>query len=433
MKSRFTYRRNNMRGFLQLAVSILFLAGISFAQNYPAFPVGEYWQFPDARTLGMAGAGSVSNSSIAALMLNPAAMAERSPGISLDFSPAARKLEERRSFPLFDRFGDLNQFNIYAINDNWFSHVQGGLQYTFGKNVPYLKSLAAGVFNEINHNYEYVEEVRQNVFPDDPLAYNTIQYQGKLTRYCLGAAFQFMERLNIGLQGGILSGNLDQNSSVVFVDNSANDYFQSSSRSLDNTPVVASAGATYRVNPHFNFGGYLRLPYTVEYKGTETDAGVSSSFTESIEYPMQFTAGLEYRGQQILQARLNVDFTYEWWSRTDFKIDGQATDQGFEDVIGIKAGIEHVFADRIPFQVGVQYHTYYRDRDDARLMFSAGTGFRGPNWLVNVAGGFSKLNYPYPDLFDDSNYGGNRSGIGAIDDVEESYFFGAATLSVSVR
>lgn len=127
-----------------------------------------------------------------------------------------------------------------------------------------------------------------------------------------------------------------------------------------------------------------------------------------------------------------MDFTYEWWSKTDYKVAGQTEDQGFEDAIALKAGIEHVFFNQIPFQVGMQYRTYYRDRSRARLLFSAGTGFRGPGWFVNVGGGFSKLNYFYPDLFDDSNYGGDRSES-STDDVEESYFFGVATLSVSIR
>jgi hypothetical protein len=421
-----------MRVFLLLSVIILCLCGLLHAQNFPAFPAGEYWQFPDARTLGLAGAGSVSNTSAGALMLNPAAMANHSPGITLDFSPAARHLDERRSFPLFDRFGDINQFNIYAINGNWFSHLQGGLQYTFGESVRYLKSLAAGVFNEINHNYEYLEEVRQNTFPDDPLAYNTIRYEGKLTRYSFGAALQFMERLNVGLQAGLLSGNLDQSASIVFVDNNDDNTFTSSSRSMDNTPIVTSVGVTYQVNPYFNFGGFLRLPYTLEYKVRDNSSPETRIFQETIGYPMQFTGGLEYRAQQILQARLNVDFSYEWWGRTDFKVDGERQDKGFEDVIGIKAGIEHVFHNRIPFQVGVQYRTYYQNRSETRLMFSAGSGFRGENWFVNLAGGFSKLNYPYRDLFDDSKYGGDRSNS-SIDDVEESYFFGVLTLSVSVR
>lgn len=422
-----------MRGFLQVAISTLFLAGISFAQNYTAFPVGEYWHFPDARTMGLAGAGSVSNSSVAALMMNPAAMANQAPGFTIDLSPGAHNLEERRSFPLFDRFGDFNQYNIYVTNDNWFYNVQGGVQYTFGERFPVVKSLAVGIFNEIDQNYEYVEEVRQNVFPDDPLAYNTIKYEGKLNRYSLGAALQVMGNLNLGLQAGLLSGgDLQESTSIVFVDNSENDYFGSSSRSLDNTPIVASLGATYQVNPYFNFGGHLRLPYTVEYEVRDQSTPATQIFQESIGYPMQLTGGFEYRGQQILQARLNVDFTYEWWSKTDYKVAGQTEDQGFEDAIALKAGIEHVFFNQIPFQVGMQYRTYYRDRSRARLLFSAGTGFRGPGWFVNVGGGFSKLNYFYPDLFDDSNYGGDRSES-STDDVEESYFFGVATLSVSIR
>lgn len=415
---------------------MLLLAAISFAQNYPAFPVGEDWQFPDARTLGLAGAGSVSNTTVAALMLNPAALANHPAGLEITLSPALRNLEERRSFPIFDRFGDINQYGIYVINDNWNSLLQGGVQYHFGATpIPYLKALAIGVFNEIDQRYNYEEDVRQNEFPDDPLALNLIKFQGRLTRYSLGAAFRVLENWSLGVQGGILSGNLEQTTAVSFVGGSSKDYSRSSSRSLKNTPLVLSLGTTFQANPRLSVGGYLRLPYTVDYDVVESATGAalqSGSYRESHEYPYQLTLGLEYRSQQILQARLNVDLVYEWWSAVEYERDGQALNPDYEDVFKIKTGIEHIFFNQIPFRVGVQYRTFFRDRRNTRLLFSAGSGFKGRSWEVSAAGGFSRLDYPYPDLFDDRLYGGDRSKS-LIDNVAETYFFGVATLRVSVR
>jgi hypothetical protein len=403
-----------MRPLLSLTCFITLFCSAGNAQNLISFPVGEYWQFPDARTLGLAGGGSVSNSSFGALLLNPAAMALHDPGLELTASTRARNLEERRSFPLFDRFEDINQLNTYVINDNLFWAFQGGALYSFANPpIPYLKSVAVGVFNEVDQEYRYVEEVRENVFPDDPLAFNTIQFRGKLTRISAGAAFQ-IKKLNLGFQAGLLTGDLEQAVSVTFVDDQGDNFSQTTQRSKNNTPLVGSIGAVYQATPYMNIGGHFRLPYTIEYAVTSVSAENESSSSESIKYPGQLTVGLEYRGQQALKARLNADFTYEWWSNTEASlfassfISGAPTTTSLEDAIQIKAGIEH---------------------SNTRLMFSAGTGFRGKGWEVGAAGGVSKTNYLFPDLFDDQLYGGDRSNS-EIDDVEEIYVFGMLTLKV---
>ena len=304
-------RTNNYRStakYCILLISIVFFANSTlFAQNLISFPVGEYWLFPDARTLGLAGGGSVSNSSLSALLLNPATMAMNEPGMEFMVSSRGRSLQERRSFPLFDRFEDINALNTYVVNSNLFWSFQGGAQYSFGKSpIPYLKSVAVGAFNEVDQEYEYIEEVRENVFPDDPLAFNAIQFSGKLTRISAGAAFQ-VDRLSLGLQAGVLTGNLDQRTSVTFVDVKDENLSQSTTRSKSNTPIVATLGATYMVTPHFHLGSHFRLPYTIDYAVT-TISGETISSTESINYPGQLTVGFEFRGQQSLQARAECRF-----------------------------------------------------------------------------------------------------------------------------
>ncbi len=428
-----------MQQILQSLCLLTFLAGSIFSQNFIAFPVGEYWHFPDARTLGLAGAGSVSNSAIGALLMNPAAMAANKPGLQVNVATRARSLEERRSFPIFDRFNDINQFGIYAINSNWFANFQGGIQYNLDiASFPWLKSVAAGAFEEVDQSYEYNEEVRENVFPDDPLAINRIKFDGQLTRYSFGAAFRIAEPLDIGFQIGILQGDLDQIRTISFINDDTRNRRENSFRSLDNIPLITSFGAVYRVNPYLSLGGQFQLPYSVNYDvnfdfGGDTFVPILPA-KESIEYPQQATVGVEYRGQQALQARLNVDVTYEWWSGTDQQIATENPDisNGLDDVVKIKAGIEHIFFNQIPFRVGVQYRTSFLERTNARIMFAAGTGFMGKLWQIDLSGGFSRLDYRFPDLFDDRIFGGDRSASN-IDNVEESFFFGMATLKMNLR
>jgi len=423
-----------MRKLLTLLFLNLVVTAHIFSQTYNAFPIGEYWQFPDARTLGLAGAGSISNPTGASLFLNPAALSKNESKLALQLSGAVSKLEERRSYPIYNRIDDVTQQGIYVVNNNWHPYFQGDL--LMGLNIaafPYLKTIAIGIHNDVNQDYKYEEEVRENIFGDTLLAYNEIEYKGGLNRYVFGAGFDAGRGIRLGFHVGVLQGNLQNDSSITFVVKGFTDVNFSSQRDLDNTPVVASFGGIYDINERVSLGSHVQLPHAVDYKFT--DNVTQQSGKESIEYPMQLTAAFEYRAQQILQARLNIDFTYEWWSQTQYRFEYQnstVTRENLDDAIAVKVGIEHIFHDKIPFQVGLQYRTSYMDRSQSRTLITAGTGFMGGNWQVDAAGGFSNLDYNYHDLFDDSLYGGNRSNS-PTDDVEETFFFGMVTLRIYLQ
>lgn len=424
---------------------ILTFTGITFplceaiGQTYNTFPIGQDWRFPDARTLGLAGAGSISNPTGGSLSLNPAALSLNDRKLALQLSGAVFKLEERRSYPIYNRIDDVIQQGIYVINNNWHPYLQGDLLYRLNFSAfPYLKTIAMGVHNELNENYIYDEEVRENIFGDSLLAFNEIEYSGRLNRYSLGAGFTVPTGgqvggmgFHFGFQVGILQGDLQKDSSITYYQSGfGEDVNFKRMRELDNTPVIASFGAIYDINERISLGSHVQLPHSIDYKLTDNDT--LQSGTESIEYPMQLTAAFEYRAQQVLQARLNIDFTYEWWSQTKYQLEysGNSIERkNFDDAIALKVGIEHIFHNKIPFQVGMQYRTLYRDRSQSRTLITAGTGFMGSNWQVDAAGGFSNLNYSYHDLFDDTMYGGDRSNS-PTDDVKEAFFFGQVTLRV---
>ena len=113
---------------MRKCITIIFLnlifSGVVFSQTYTAFPVGEYWRFPDARTLGLAGAGSISNTTGGSLSLNPAALSKNQLKLALQLTGAVRKLEERRSYPIYNRIDDVIEQGIYVINNNWNPFLQ---------------------------------------------------------------------------------------------------------------------------------------------------------------------------------------------------------------------------------------------------------------------------------------------------------------------
>lgn len=414
-----------MRNKIITLMVLITFAGIGFTQNYPSFPVGERWYFPDARSLSLGGAGSVSLSAPGAMLYNPAALTGISHSLVGEISLSNRKLEERRSYPLYDRFDGILGDGIYAINNNWYLQPEGAAAVSLPlKTIPGL-TVALGSFVEVDQDYQYLEEVRKNIFGDSLMAYNRIEYDGTLRRYgmAIAAPLPFYPAVSVGMQMGMLKGSLDYLREVNFLKASLSDQVEQVSRSLDNTPLVFSLGAMYRYSRRISGGLDIALPYTVKYASGNQN---NQKLVEEIKYPLRVNVGLEFRARQELQARLNVDFSYEFWSKDAYtsEIGGVIpTTQEFSDVYKLKVGIEHIFFNQVPFRVGMQYRNSFQVRGNTRTLLSAGTGFLGDNWQVDVAGAFSKASYRWPDLFDDALFGGDRSNS-SIDDVDETYFFG---------
>ncbi|HFE65464.1 MAG TPA: hypothetical protein ENK14_13780 [Caldithrix sp.] len=432
-----------MKNKIAVLFTVLLLVGLSSltAQNYISFPVGQFRQFPDARSLSLGGAGSVSLASPGAMLYNPAALTQIGSTVSAQFSLSSRKLEERRSFPLYDRFDSNVGDGIYAINNNWFLQPEGAVALRIPLSGLEGLTVAVGSFIEIDQDYRYDEEVRKNIFGDPLVAYNEVKYDGTLRRYAGAIAFQMpgVPKLALGFQAGLLDGSLKYLKQVNYIDTSRQDIVYSANRTLNNTPLHFSLGATYRANERITGGFHVFLPYTVEYSATDA---AGNELMESIGYPLRLNAGFEYRARQELQARLNMDIGYEFWSSVDYTgvYDRTAVNnltdqfgvlvpytQDLSDVFSFKAGIEHIFFNRIPFRVGMQYRNSYQQRGNTSTLLSAGTGFFGQNWRVDAAAAFSKFSYSWPDLFDDTLFGGNRSNS-PIDDVDEYYFFGKISL-----
>ena len=240
------------------------------AQRYPSYPVGQYWSFPDARSLSLAGAGSVSLSAPGALLYNPAALTQINDPVSLDLTLSSWKLEERRSYPLYDRFDSYLVNSTYALNNNWYSHPQGAVAVKLPfSGIPAL-TLAAGIYSEIDYRYNYLEEVRENIFGDPIIAYNRIDANGVLQRYSTALAMNIpgLPNLAVGLQAGILDGSNDQQTEINYLTTGEKVVVASESRKLTNTPLVFSAGSIYRFSERISAGIDLSLPYTLKYEVT---------------------------------------------------------------------------------------------------------------------------------------------------------------------
>ena len=157
-----------------------------------------------------------------------------------------------------------------------------------------------------------------------------------------------------------------------------------------------------------------------------------------IEYPLKANIGLEYRARQELQARLNIDFGYEFWSNSKYTTDiggNVPTTQEFSDVINIRVGIEHIFYNQIPFRVGAQYRTAYLVSGTTQTLLAAGTGYNNESWRVDLSGGFGRVTYRWEDLFDDALFvtNPNFQSRSELDTVDESTFLVLISLKYGIN
>ncbi len=416
-----------MKHLLKTFALVLLISSLSTAQTYLDFPIGTAWRFTDARTLGLGGAGVASLTGSASLLLNPATLSLQQSGLLIQVHPALRKLQETRAYPLYNRIDDIIYKSIYAANNHYFNTWQGGISWKPRQAVfRWVSAISAGVFTERDLNYRYVEEVRENVFGDTLLARNQLTHTGTITRYTAGLALRPVKWVTLGLQLGFLRGNLSHDSTISFYKRGYTDVHQRQDWNLQNVPVVFSLGTLIRVNPHFVAGAVVQFPYTMQYQLYPANEPLH------LDFPAEITVGFEYRARQELQTRLNIDFNYAFWSATTSTRNGQPYLPLLQDSWAVKAGLEHIFFNKVPFRTGIQYRTSPWNRRTVRTAITAGTGFMGNGWQVDVAGGFSSLKYTYPDLFDDTLYGGNRVAS-TLDDVEEVQFFGVVTVTINVN
>jgi len=414
---------------------LLAMIATMLPQTYRYFPIGQTWQFPDARSLALGGAGSVSLAAPGAMLYNPGSLTQIDKTVSLDISLNSRKLEERRSYPLYDRFESFLINSTYVINNNWYPEFQGGLVFNIpAAGIPSLV-IATGTYLETDHQYTYLEEVRENVFGDRLIAYNQIRAAGILRRYsaAVAGAVPALSGLSLGIQAGLLQGNVEYREEVNYVQENQRLLFLDQSRELENTPLVLSFGAVYRASERISTGIDIVLPYSVKFKSVSD----GNHYQETIEYPLKLNGGFEFRARQKLQARLNVDLGYEFWSGKKYssQIGGNiSATQKFDDVFYFKAGIEHIFFNKVPFRVGTQYRTSYLARGSTQTLIGAGTGFFQKNWQVDVAGAFSRTSYRWEDLFDDALYVNDPNFQSRIDldTVDESTFFMVLSVKYTV-
>ena len=356
-----------------------------------------------ARSLGMGGAGLANGSAFLAATHNPALLINSRSGFSINGGIRLYNLEEDRSFPYYDNFGGFVDYGSYYYQNNWYNQMYGQVVWAGPKEWMNLH-LGTGYIPFKSFDYDYFEEVRSSGFGDALLAYNIIKSSGNLFAIPLDIAVEPLKDLSLGLGLNFLSGD-DIYQERIVPKTLALDTLNRSldlNSSLDGMPIIVQPGLSYHVDQRLTIGASYRLPYTLKTKISILQDTLRSSSTREVKYPARFGTGIDYRFQNILTARLMLDYYYDFWSKlTDTRNIGRR----FEDTYRINVGVEQTFFNNVDFRVGFAYQTLKETKSLTRFSVTAGLGFNFSNVEINLAAGFSNSNHNQKDLYNNALYG----------------------------
>jgi hypothetical protein len=429
----------NKLGFTLLIFFTTSLLSQNVNLNESKMNYGEPYLFLNARSLGMGGSGIADGSNASDFLLNPALGVLNTSEFSFSAKNHFDKYQEDRAFPYYDSFGGFVDYGSYVFNENWYNNFSGSVNYALPEDltegVPISIALAINPF--LDFNYEYAEEVRTTGFNDNILAYNKIQSDGILQEISFNLASEPIDDLAIGVNVGIINGEIDQSSSINPKDDNLENLRHKAIKKigLKSYPIKFNFGINYIVTEFVSFGSKVSLPYTLKlqtkfnlesYDSHPSYPMINIKDDSNIEYPLSLGFGLNYKFTNILLARLNFDFEYTFWS--DIK-DNLNPDLRFEDTYRVMVGVEHIFMDKVPFRLGFNYAPLRENKNITKTIFTAGTGMVFDNFTLELSAGISSLTYNQLDMYDNALYGEVSRGENALDRVETDSFFGLIELN----
>ncbi len=396
---------------IRLFVIISFLAVTAQAQlgqlNFDKMRYGQEIPWQTARMLGLAGSGLALQGAYGQGIENPGLIVSAKKGWGINAGFAVNKSQENREFPYYDSFVGFNDYGSYAFNNNWYYNPYFNARFTFKNELKNAFAVQTGITPFLDFRYDYVEEVRDPVDKTDKLlGYNRINQDGVLNLGYLALGYQIIPDLSAGVTVGLLWGSIDSTRQIE--PKVGGNIFQSSQilrkRSLAAWPVLLNAGLCYKVNDRLNLGYSVRAPYQIRFN-SQVKSNLDSAWTkydEKLTYPLRMGLGLDYRFQNILQARVLLDFYYEFWSR--FK-DNRSATANYRDTYTIRAGVEHLFFNKLPFRIGFAFNQMPQNHDLTRTLLTVGTGWHIGKLQIDAAGGLVNQRYFQKDIFPNSIFG----------------------------
>lgn len=240
-------------------------------------------------------------------------------------------------------------------------------------------------------------------FPEDSTlktGNDSLSSKGGVYETIFSLSGEFLDRINAGLSGGLITGNRSITSETVFYPPMTNTLF--SEIKYNYSGIRISAGAGIRVSKLFSLNQYIGLPYSVKRK-TDLTAGL-------INYPVVLSTRITLHSSAPSPMRFYVEGTYE--NSASFSIqepEGSATviPTGFRDTFSFLTGFSSSLTYgkiTIPFKLGYFYRPDPEDLFiDTHGMFTGVSLQTENNIDVFLMGWLNMKNYRGDSIFYDSN------------------------------
>ncbi len=371
---------------------------------------------PTGTSLGRAAAMGSTGVSLfqgsAAVVQNPALLSLQPQRLYADFLFGVTHLAEDRLVPLYDSFNAYVDETTVATNRNTYTVAQGGLVWRLPFTHP--MSIAAGVYERYDFDYDYFEEAR-NPDPFDPmtrdelLAERTVAVQGLLRSAAAGFATDLVARARLGASVHYYFGDVE--SAVRETDFQANTSTTATLlRQLDGWgwSVGAHGSVTDRIDVAVAFEGPFQVAGPHHLRETDTALAdpvvVDSSSDETIDYPGALRFGGTYRPQNQLATTFSVEAVRRFWDELEDSFRTNVVQETFvlRDTWDLRLGLEHVFYNGLPVRFGFRYLENYADPEAARSIYSAGLGYRFERIRFDITALYHRQTSRQQFLFDPS-------------------------------
>lgn len=345
------------------------------------------------------------------LVNNPALLALQPQRVHGDFLFGVTQTAEDRLVPLYDSFDAYVNETTIATNRNTYAVAQGGLLWRLPQERP--MTLAAGVYERYDFDYDYFEEVRDPDVFSDPrdalLGQRTLAVEGMLRSLSLGYGAEIIPPVRLGFSVHYYFGNVDMaRKETDFQTNTS----QSTTvrRELDGWGW--SVGGQGSVNEHVDLAASYEGSFSVNGPHTlrETDTSLSQPVVrdlrteETIDYPGTLRFGATYRPQNQLATTFSVEGVRRFWSdlNDSFRTTVLGDTYTLRDTWDLRVGLEHVFYNGMPLRFGFRYLENYADPEAKRSIFSAGLGYLFAGTHFDVTALYHRQTSRQEFLFDPS-------------------------------
>ncbi len=333
-------------------------------------------------------------------------------------------MNENRSYPAIDQFGDRVTDNVYVVSRGYQPAYSGGVSWGIDK---LGVSLVTVPF--VTPAFFYKEEIRGSLYPPnvnrDPLiGYHHIEQTGVIQKtgasfasafgsWSIGGGIQVLHGIDLENKFGV--SVIDSNDVSALA--SETTFLQHETWSLNKSPVVFNLGIIKDLGMHWRISASYQSGVNLE----STRQGAIPLFDTTMAYPLvswtsdtlmldteipgKFEIGLRMKPSNPLPTSVYISVAYQDWSQysvsyVDSLSDGtNSLNYPMQETFTISGGVEHWVSDQVPFRAGFSWIESPLADELAQSRFSAGSGWVSGPLQFDIAMQISSVQYSFVDIF----------------------------------